>query len=218
MHTHSLFSDGVLLPFELIRRAEEKGCEAIAITDHVDPSNVEFAVRGIVRAVKEIEGRTSLKVIAGAEVTHVPPDMIKSFIEAVRGLGAAIVVVHGETIVEPVAEGTNHAAIMAGADILAHPGLISPEDALLAREKGTAFEITSRNGHCLSNGHVARQAEASGARLVVNTDTHGPSDLITHAEAVKVLLSAGVPEDALKQVFETSREIFEKAFLRRSNA
>ena len=42
-----------------------------------------------------------------------------------RALGAQIVLVHGETIVEPVPPGTNHQAIEAGVDILAHPGLIS---------------------------------------------------------------------------------------------
>ena len=38
LHTHSLLSDGELLPSELARRYEEKGFRAIAITDHADVS------------------------------------------------------------------------------------------------------------------------------------------------------------------------------------
>ena len=34
LHTHSLFSDGVLLPSEMLRRAETLGYAAMAITDH----------------------------------------------------------------------------------------------------------------------------------------------------------------------------------------
>ena len=41
LHMHSLFSDGELLPSELARRALKLNHEAIAITDHVDWSNVE---------------------------------------------------------------------------------------------------------------------------------------------------------------------------------
>ena len=39
--------------------------------------------------------------------------------EHARALGAKVVIVHGETIVEPVPRGTNLAAIEAGVDILA---------------------------------------------------------------------------------------------------
>ena len=42
LHTHSLLSDGQLLPSELVRRAEVRGYEAIAITDHVDFSNIDL--------------------------------------------------------------------------------------------------------------------------------------------------------------------------------
>ena len=41
LHMHSLFSDGELLPSELARRALVLGHETIAITDHVDYSNIE---------------------------------------------------------------------------------------------------------------------------------------------------------------------------------
>ena len=43
LHTHSIFSDGELLPSELARRADVLGHKALAITDHVDASNIEVA-------------------------------------------------------------------------------------------------------------------------------------------------------------------------------
>lgn len=132
-------------------------------------------------------------------------------------MGAALVVVHGETIVEPVAEGTNRAAIEAGADVLAHPGLISTEDVLLAKERAVALEITSRAGHSLSNGHVAQMAIRFGAPLVVCTDAHGPGDLISQEMAQKVLLSAGIEPARLESIFQTAQGILREA-LRRSNA
>ncbi len=211
LHTHTIFSDGELLPFELVKRAEAAGYRAIAITDHVDTSNIDFAVPRILKAVKEVAGYTKVKVIAGAEITHVPPPLIKKLVAEARRLGAQIVVVHGETLVEPVEPGTNRAAIEAGADILAHPGLISPEDASLAREKGVALEITARKGHCLSNGHVLKTAIAAGARFTLNTDTHSPGDLISAEMARKILRGAGLEAEMIDGAFKTAEAIVERA-------
>ena len=36
LHTHTVFSDGELIPAELVRRAMVLGHDVIAITDHVD--------------------------------------------------------------------------------------------------------------------------------------------------------------------------------------
>lgn len=217
LHTHSILSDGELLPFELVRRAEAAGYTAIAITDHVDASNIDFVVPRIVQAVKRMKGHVSIDVVAGAEITHVPPALIKELVREARELGAALVVVHGETIAEPVAEGTNRAAIDAGADIVAHPGLISVEDMLFAKEKGIALEISARKGHSLSNGHVAKEAVKFGVQLVLNTDAHGPADLITKDAARRILLAAGIDENRIESVFEASASIVKKA-LRRNDA
>jgi len=82
--------------------------------------------------------------------------------------GAEIVVVHGETIVEPVIKGTNWSAVNCPeVDILAHPGLITDEEVEIAKDNDIALEISSRRGHCLGNGHVAKLALEVGADLVV---------------------------------------------------
>ena len=214
LHTHTIFSDGELLPFELVRRADAVGCSAIAITDHVDVSNIDFVIPRVVKAVRKLKEFVPLEVIPGAEITHVPPRLIHELVKEARTLGAKIVIVHGETIVEPVSEGTNRAAIEAGADILAHPGLISTEDILFAKDKGITLEITSRKGHCLSNGYVAREEVKFGIALSINTDSHGPGDLISREVARKVLFGAGIDESRIDSIFENSKLLVEKALRR----
>ncbi len=214
LHTHSFFSDGELIPFELIRRAEAIGYKAIAITDHVDSSNIDLVVPRIVSALKKLKGFISIEAIPGAEITHAPPQIIHELVKEARHLGAKIVVVHGQTIVEPVAPGTNRAAIEANADILAHPGIISEEDLLLAKEKGVALEITSRKGHSLSNGYVAKEAMRFGVPLCINTDAHSPSDLITKEIAISILLASGIEKNRIDSIFENSKTLVEKALRR----
>lgn len=214
LHTHTLFSDGELLPYELVRRAVAAGYEALAITDHIDPSNIDFAVPRIAKAVKKLRDLVSIVVIPGAEITHAPPKVIPELVKEARALGAGIVVVHGETIVEPVMEGTNRAAIEAGADILAHPGLITTEDVLFAKDKGIVLEITSRKGHSLSNGYVAKEAIKFGVPLAINTDSHGPGDLINKETARRILFAAGIEESRIDTIFENSRLLVEKALRR----
>lgn len=210
LHTHSIFSDGELIPYELVRRAIDRGYRAIAITDHVDSSNIDFVIPRVVKALDKLRTYVPIEVIPGAEITHAPPVMIPDLVKEARNLGALIVVVHGETIVEPVAEGTNRAAIEAGADLLAHPGLIKTEDILFAKEMGTMLEITSRKGHSLSNGYVAKEASKFGVSLSINTDSHSPDDLITVEMARNILTAAGIDENRLEQVFENSKRFVEK--------
>ena len=210
LHTHTLFSDGELVPAELIRRAEAIGYKAIALTDHVDSSNIDLVVPRIAAAIKKMRDYISIEAIPGAEITHAPPRIIPDLVKEARLLGAGIVVVHGETLVEPVAPGTNRAAIESNADILAHPGLISEEDILFAKENGVTLEITARKGHSLSNGHVAAMAMRFGAPICINTDAHSPLDLITRDFARKILLASGIEGDRVESVFEHSKAIIEK--------
>ena len=115
---------------------KKKGLIGIALTDHADPSNLDFVLERLRRAVSEINPHHRIRALAGVELTHVPPALIAPLTRRARELGAQVVVVHGETIVEPVPTGTNLAAIEAGVDVLAHPGLLTPAQAKLAAEKG----------------------------------------------------------------------------------
>jgi histidinol phosphatase-like PHP family hydrolase len=207
LHTHTLFSDGVLLPCEMVRRAETKGYRVIGLTDHVDNSNIEFVITNLVRACRDIDKNWKIKVIPGVEITHMPLACLKNAVRFARSKGARLVIVHGESPIECVIPGTNKTAILAGADILAHPGLISIEEAKLAASRDVYLEITARSGHSLANGHVARVAKTAGAKLVIDTDSHDPKELISKDFAEKVLFGAGLDKQEVKEVFKNSEAL-----------
>lgn len=207
LHTHSIFSDGALIPSELVRRAEVKGLRAIGITDHADASNMDFVLPRIVAVAEQLNAVNKIVLVPGVELTHVPPPHLGGLAAKARSLGAQVIVVHGETIAEPVAVGTNHAALEADIDILAHPGLISEEDVAAAASKGILLEISGRKGHCLTNGHVARLAKAYGAKLVLDSDAHAPSDLIDTEMGKAIVVGAGLTLEDFEQMQENARSL-----------
>jgi histidinol phosphatase-like PHP family hydrolase len=200
LHTHCFFSDGELVPAEHLRRVEILGYEAIALTDHADSSNIDFILPRIIKAAEDLNQYSKTKLLPGIELTHVPPELIAELAVKCRELGAKVVVAHGETVVEPVKPGTNHAALNADIDVLAHPGFITREDAELAAEKGIFLELSGRKGHSLTNGYVARLAVATGAKLAVNADAHGPGDFLTKEMAETVALGAGLSPEAYQKI------------------
>ena len=212
LHTHTLFSDGVLLPAELVRRCEEKGFRGLVITDHIDYSNLDFVIPRLVKACEELNAvgarhAVPLLVRPGAELTHIRPERIPSMIKAARGAGAYLVLVHGESLVEPVLPGTDRAGIEGGADVIAHPGLISEEDARLAARKGVCLEISGRKGHSYTNGHVAQIARKTGAELVFGSDAHAPGDIVDRGMAERLCLGAGLGEDEVTQLFIKAEQL-----------
>jgi putative hydrolase len=206
LHMHTVFSDGGLIPAELVRRAQVLGLKGMAITDHGDGSNIDWIIPRIVEVAGQLNRVLDIRIIPGIEITHVPPSLIAVTAEKARKLGAQIIVVHGETIVEPVAPGTNEAAVNADIDILAHPGLISATLVAAAKEKGVLLEITARKGHSLTNGHVAKLAKDAGAKMVINTDTHEPGDLVTAAVAEKIVCGAGLTKDDFLEMQQNAGE------------
>ena len=209
LHTHSFLSDGALIPSELVRRAVVAGYSAIAITDHVDHSNLDIVVPALVRAARALNTHWKIKVIPGAEITHVPIECFGELTARAREKGAGIVVAHGESPAEPVLAGTNRGAILAGVDILAHPGNITCEDAELAAEKGVHLEITARAGHDSANRHVFDMALKAGAKLVLNTDGHLPGDLLS-PDKIEAILGALTDSDEIKQgILNNSRILAE---------
>jgi putative hydrolase len=207
LHTHTLVSDGALLPSELARRAEVIGYTVLGLADHMDDSNLDEAIPRLVQWAERLNRHSSITVIPGCELTHIPPSLFEDLTKKARDLGAAVVVAHGESPVEPVAPGTNAAAIRAGVDILAHPGLITAEEVELAVERGVLLEITCRKGHGLANGHVARLAKSKGAKMVINTDHHAPGELMTREFARTVVIGAGLDESDLDILQENARAL-----------
>jgi histidinol phosphatase-like PHP family hydrolase len=196
-HTHTILSDGELLPSELLRRYEVNNYKAVAITDHADTSNFEFVISSILKVCDDITRETEIIAIPGIEFTHVPPRMIESLVFKARKLGAKLVVLHGETPVEPVPEKTNYYGVRAGIDILAHPGFVDEETIKTAVERGVFLEISSRRGHSMANGHILKLARNYGFPLIVNSDAHSPSDIMDEERWRNFVLGLGVSEEEL---------------------
>ena len=208
LHTHSILSDGEMLPTELIRRMAVAGYTTVAVTDHVDLSNAGSVIETLT-LVRESARLYGVQLLCGVEITHVPPSQIAGVARKAKSSGADIVVVHGETPVEPVAEGTNHAACDCKyVNVLAHPGLITMKDAKLAAENGIALEITSRGGHNRTNGHVARIARETGCQLVVDSDAHAPHDILDRHAKFLVARGAGLTDAECKKVLSLNIDRF----------
>jgi len=210
LHTHTILSDGELTPAELVRRAMVLGHDAIAITDHVDMTNVDFVVPAILRAIDL--SKDYIRTIPGVEITHVPPKQMAKVIKRAKELGAQWIVVHGETPSEPVAEGTNLAAVSnPDVDLLAHPGLITEDEMRKAVENDILIEVTGRAWHNITNGHVVNVARSAGAKMVINSDAHGPNDLMDEAKAMKVARGAGMTaKEAKDAVTKTPYDVIKK--------
>ena len=204
-HTHTFLSDGVLSPIELIRRALVRGYRAMALTDHVGLGNVEFVVKTLVIDCEQATRRWDILVLPGVEITHVPKDDIDLVARTAKEMGAKLVAVHGETPVEPVEPGTNEAALRSNfVDVLAHPGLITYDDARLAAERGIFLEVSARKGHSLANGHVAKVAREAGAATVLDSDAHEPDDLLTPEIRLAVARGAGLNDEEVHALLETN--------------
>jgi len=210
LHTHTFFSDGALVPSEHVRRVEQMGYRAIAITDHADSSNIGILIPNLLRVARELNAVNRTQLIVGVELTHVPPVLIAPLAAEARALGAQLIVVHGETPVEPVLPGTNLAALEANVDLLAHPGFITEEEAMLAARKGILLELSGRKGHSLTNGHVAKMAQKTGALLAINADAHAPGDFLSSEMAEKVGRGAGLSGDEYLQIRRNMELLIEK--------
>ncbi len=200
LHTHTILSDGELLPCELIRRMAVLGYTTVGITDHADMSNLSSTIAAIERVRSSAE-EFGVRLLTGIELTHVPPVEIPKLARLAKDEGADIVVVHGETVVEPVAPGTNFQACTCEyVDVLAHPGLITHTEAKEAAERGIFLEITARGGHNRTNGHVAKVADETGCRMVIDSDAHGPGDLMTERTREVVAMGAGLSSEASREI------------------
>lgn len=201
-HTHTTMSDGEILPIELIRRMSVLGYTTVAITDHADPTNIISLINALFK-LKKSASHFGVELLAGVEITHVPPEEIHGLAKEAKDAGADIVVVHGESPVEPVAPGTNRAACTCKyVNILAHPGLISIEDASLAAETGVFLEITSRCGHNRTNGHVLMTARNTGCQVVINSDAHSPCDLLDERAKELVGRGAGLTREEYENILD----------------
>ena len=198
-HSHTFLTDGQASATDMWFAADRRAHRVLAITDHIaleDPKPLLDRLHQEARAFEE----GPMQPFVGVEVSMVPARRIADVARGARRAGAEIVIVHGETTVEPVPKGTNHAAIdCPEVDLLAHPGLLDPADAELAASHGTVLELTGRRGHSIANGHVARTALRAGATLVVDSDAHATEQLLAIEAARTVARGAGLSEAEVRR-------------------
>lgn len=200
-HSHTFLSDGQLHVTEHLRYAQTTGHNAIAVTDHAGVTDAARTIQHHQKEIAAVIDAFDLVALVGVELTHVPPGLIPKAAKAARKAGAQVVVVHGETPDEPVAKGTNAAAVRCpDVDVLAHPGFLSEPDAKAAADTGVFLELTPRRVHCHTNGHVARLAVQNGAKLLVNSDAHRWDDLLSREQAKRIVLGAGLTEAFVDRV------------------
>jgi len=206
LHSHTIHSDGCLLPSEISVRYAAAGYKALAITDHVDQSNIGSVVRSIVKFCNAWPEHSPIKVLPGVELTHLPLEQFKPLAKYARARGIKVIIAHGETPVEPVLPGTNHAALEADIDILAHPGRITDADARLAKKRGIFLEITTRAGHGSANSYVVKQALKFGCRLVLDHDSHKPDDILSPAQTRRIAAKAGLTNKQIDHIYAEIRK------------
>ena len=207
-----------LLPTEAIRLARCAGFRAVGLVLRADPSTLSLHLPSLVPLVRTCSLYANIEAFAGVELVHVPPALLPDAVAEARSLGAALVLAHGETIprkpVEAVERGTNFAAIEAGVDILAHPGLITPEDAERAAEKGVLLELNTAPRHSLANGHVATMARRFGCGLVLGSDADS-SEFFQSPEAAQAFrraaaIGAGLDEEGISALNAASRSLVQR--------
>ena len=210
-HTHTFFSDGINSPIELIRCADSYGYSCIALTDHASLSNIEQIIKNVTKDCELAKKYWDIIAIPGVELTNVPAKSIGELARYAKEQGARIVTVHGQTLAEPVEPGTNKEAVSSiYVDMLAHPGIITKEEAELAFKNNIFIELTHRSGHCLSNGHVANISIKTGAKLLINSDAHSHLDLYRNERQINIALGAGLTKKQADEIFKVNNNQFLK--------
>ncbi len=210
-HTHSFLSDGTSSPIELIRFAYVYGYKYIGITDHGSYSNLERIIESTKKDCELAEKYWDIIAVPGIELTNIPAASVDEMARDAKELGARMVVVHGESIVEEVEEGTNLAAVRSEyVDMLAHPGIMTPEEAELAVKNDIYIEITKRVGHSLTNGRVAEVGRETGVKFLINSDTHNYPELYRGDFQKEVALGSGLSSKEYDRIINYNQKEFSK--------
>lgn len=184
---------GGLLPTEALRLSRCAGFRAVGLVVRADASSLPLLFPPLLKLLRNCSLYAGVEAFAGVELVHIPPALMPDAVAEARNMGAALVLAHGESTTrnpaEAVETGTNLAAIAAGVDILAHPGLITPQDAAFAAEKGVYLELSLAPWHCLANAHIVRAA--GDAPLLLNSDARTSTDFFP-PDATRALRQAAM--------------------------
>ncbi len=149
-----------------------------------------------------------VEAVVGFALDHVPPPLIPHMVAEARAAGAAFVLMHGEGCDQAEA-GTNFAAVAAGVDILARPGLVDSTVAVCAAEKGVALEI-STGKWALANGLIVQRAREAEAMLLPGGEVHCAKDFASVRVRRHACLGAGLNGESLDKMEITLRNLWNK--------
>lgn len=178
LHIHSNFSDGLLSPEEIVRKARDSGLSVISITDHDIVDGIEPALaEGI---------KTGVKVIPGIEFTTDLPDTEIHILGYYIDYKAKWL---KELLLKIREDRTNR--IYKIAEKLKKLGIdINAEDILALAEKGSVGRPHVAR-MLLEKGIVKSIQEAFNKYLDNNAPAYVPHFRLTPAEAVKTIIRAG---------------------------
>ena len=63
------------------------------------------------------------------------------------------------------------------------------------------MEVTARKGHCDTNRYVVKQAKKYGAKLILNSDSHSPEDILEPGKFTNIALDSGLTKKDIKLIY-----------------
>lgn len=207
---HIHVGDGYLLPAEAMRLARLNGYKAVGLLVRADGATLALLLPWLLQFSRHYSLYSGVEAFAGVELVHIPPALMPEAVAEARSLGAALVVAHGETMDGTAECGTNHAAIDAGVDILAHPGLLTHEDAAFAAERGVLLELTTAPVHCLANAHVAAMAKEYGCGMVFGGNVKQIFDFASQELRNNALKGACLTQDDFSVLKACQEELLQR--------
>ena len=178
-------------------------------------TDMNFAFLGeFCRQVRQISLYTRVTAWAGVELLNIPPALIRPAVAESRNCGAQIVLVHGESIMDAVEKGTNFAAIDAGVDILACPGMLDQAAADLAAERHVFVELSGSPRHAFANARTIAMCISSQVAIVCGSGASRAEELHSPELWSKIMEGADVSLDGSHPVLNAVR-LGEKILMQR---
>lgn len=202
LHTHTIWSDGVSTPDEMVERAIAGGLKTIAITDHSYSIRKKFdQYVAAIEAVKE-KYKRDIRVLVGSEVDIKKDGSLGLEPGQLRQLDFVVGSIH-HNHKENVEERLIAAAKSGHIDIIGHPtGRYAGSREIPEIDWDRVFGVCAKHKVALEiNPNVDRldlpadlvkMAKARGCKFAINTDAHSASHLGFVFLGLKIAKRAGL--------------------------
>lgn len=192
-HCHSTWSDGSASILDMAKAAAARGYEFLGISDHshglgiaggLDPERL----RQQRLEIDNVNRKTSVRVLAGAEVEVHRDGSLDFDPETLAGLDVVVASLHSglRQSRDEITQRLVHTLDNPNVDIIAHPSgrLIEQREGgdfdwdtvfAEAARTGTTLEINADPARLDLDPRLARQASAAGCLITINCDAHSPS-------------------------------------------